>query len=221
MKRLADYTKEELGQLTSKDIDFLIDVECAHRGIPLSIELPEEPEQPKVKRDVAFCRVFESFCFKDEEEARKILELIDDSEIYHKPWGCKKPEKLTPDSSYYPTIHKEFYSSDAVLDEHQDENDKYDREKKAYEEIKKEYDMIFDKRRSVSDEVTLAAHDAARYYNKLKEFRRQFEEYMTIAMNIPDIALGFMIKAHPEIPELYPELIEEFAPGYKARQEDV
>jgi hypothetical protein len=48
MKRLSEYTNEELINLTKEEYDELIDLECMYSGAPLSIETPTYKELPSI-----------------------------------------------------------------------------------------------------------------------------------------------------------------------------
>ena len=76
MKRLTEYTNEELINLTKEEYDELIDFECMYAGAPLSIETPTYKELPSIPEPEVVLYQVVGFLFEDESEAKEFLKVV-------------------------------------------------------------------------------------------------------------------------------------------------
>lgn len=153
LKRYTDYTTKELANVTEEELQRLIEIECMREGVsvfavePKLMLLPEIPETDAVVYEIG------SFSFTDEEEAKKLLELLKNfkshCELDYEYGYSYRKKYIKPSKCKYGIDEIQAYSKpryDEVkyaikerekLEEHNASmREKYKKEKEPYEEIK-------------------------------------------------------------------------------------
>lgn len=153
LKRYTDYTMQELANITGEELQRLIEIECMREGVsvfavePKLMTLPELPESDAVVYEIG------SFSLTDEEEAKKLLELLKSfkshceldyeygygyQKKYVKPSKCKYGideiqaySKLKYDEAKYVIKERE-----KLEEQNASMREKYEKEKEPYEGIK-------------------------------------------------------------------------------------
>ena len=81
MKRIGEYTEDELITLEDKEINDIIDYECALTGVSLLPESPTMPIKSEVVPDITAYEVGD-FTFMEQEDALKLVEYIKNATLY-------------------------------------------------------------------------------------------------------------------------------------------
>lgn len=194
LKRYTDYTTKELANVTEEELQRLIEIECMREGVsvfvvkPKYMELPELPEQ-----DVIVYKVGD-FKFTDEEEANKIIELLQGSKSlcildYEFGFGCEK-KYVEPIKNKHKIEEIQAYSKQKYDDakyaikeriklEEQNKSlrEKYRKEKEPYEEIK--------------EAVMNAYHEALYEEDKYEAAKSVYQKYLSLSNGDSDTATNF------------------------------
>lgn len=202
MKRLKDYTNEELTELNQSQIETLIDLECAHEGIPLLPERPEKPETNKPEEDLTVYYISD-VKLKNKEDAQQIVNLLNGMARMRRDWNTNGYD-LEEDSVSFKL--EKVFSSEC--------QQKYKAQTAAAKEIedryksaKKEYDDIVKQRKAIIDEVSDTISDAYAEFRKIEQYKKQYARYLELAEGEKDIALNFMKAAHPDEDEYIDSII--------------
>lgn len=196
MKRLDEYTVEELALLNEEEFERLVKIECMHEGVCEPQYMPKLPELPKMpRRDMKIYSFSFNLCDKDEYE--KILDNILECESfcredyeYEYGYEMKYVKHLTNVKEDDVCSAKEIYSKMA-----------YETHKpimKARDHVNEEYDDVVDKYRAKSeryDEIRRMVSE--RYYDAINEINNVdvavniLKEYIEMSNGSKEIALKF------------------------------
>lgn len=173
MKKLEDYTNEELVKLTDLEVDNLIDVECMRAGVSLSImPKPVLKEIPEVASPTTEIYTVDSYSFTDKSEADELAALL-----------SATTSRVTTDYNYnvgsqyryykkYETttsVKKSLYYSKEEYDDLSNAL-KTNKEIKEYnDEILKEYTDARSERRDTVDMVLAAINEARNEMRNINE----------------------------------------------------
>jgi len=220
MKRLTDYTNEELRDLNQDGIERLIDLECCFEGIPLLPESsPVKPEVNKPQEDLNLFNI-DDVLLERKEDAQEIVNLLNGMTRMRRDWSTDGYVLNEESVSFKP--QKAFSS------EHRE---KHKAQEKAAKEIetrynlaKKEYDGIIKERKSVIDKVSVAVGLAFDEVEKINRYKKQYARYLQLAEGEKDIALNFMKAAHPDedeyIEEILGKISDDIMLGTQANPDD-
>jgi len=206
MKRLEGYTNEELRILTQAQIETLVDLECAHEGIPLLPEVPVKKEVNKPQPDLTLYLV-PSVYFKNKEGANQIIELMNSmprmGDKYYN-YGYVNIEECVTLSEV------KVFSEDAKL-RTKSQTEAAKEIENQYESAKKEYDKIAEQRSDIINRINGAVGDAFDEYRKMEKYKKQYARYLQLAEGEKDIALNFMKAAHPNEDEYIEEILSKIS----------
>ena len=205
VKCFKDYTDEELLSLTDGQIEELIRLECAFKGIALTMEEPIwEEKGTEIPRVRAY--TIGEFTVLSSERAEEIFDVLTKGELFSKTcanndYDCKYLEII--DSRHYrnPSIS----ISDVILPEVwrnlKEEQKVLSRKKTLFKESQKEWEKWIDDRDEISSEI----------YQKIRELQNNeaerinctnlFAKYMEMAKGDFEIALLFYEKFPKSIKE--------------------
>jgi hypothetical protein len=223
VKRYTELTEDELAALTNEQVESYVDLECAMEKIPFLPVLPEAPVKPNMNPGIPMYKVF-SVVLKTQEDANRIFDVVNSCSVYKIEGYGNQPKVATQIAvgDYdYPKIEIVHITDPNSINEFNKVMSSYNIDKDAYEKMYEEYSEIKKERNKVSDKVSDAVTSARASVKKKSTYRETYNKYLGLASGIPDIAIQFMLDAYPDIQMKYPELIEEFAPGYTARCKDV
>ena len=199
MNRVWDYTDDELLSLDDEQLATLINLECAHRGLPLLGKKPTAPEPLTAKPDLQ-CYTVEArtMHFTDKEAALRVAEFLNQQprketvSCIRGKWGPPYTLKLdeTPvavgSTTHWTQEHYEEHAKE--LKEYTTLKSAFDTEDKQYQEDeKKRQDVIEEVRERLSRIREERADQAA--------IRSRFAEYVELAGGDRQIALNFLLKA--------------------------
>ena len=211
MKRLQEHTDEELIELKDEEIAILIDLECAHEGVPM---LPTKPVAPSYEKPVFDCKVFviAGLVFTSAEDAGKVLEAINETTPYDTD-GYNDDKRLTKLSEYgYPKIAPELIYSIEKWEEIKDFAARNKKEQRSYNKLKDVYDEAAIGREDVVTTVWDAIRLAQQKAYQLKAIKDSYANYLQLAGGDAQIAMNFLIKAGATMDN---DLVYELCPDYK------
>lgn len=198
MKTVDDYTAQELVELSSEELERLVDIEVMKSGIVLP-DVPTKPGDFKIEKTVAvweICNGSEVICaFPSEEIAQAVLSaskgsFLKESYIYEIGYefnfmeACKKAD-----------IVKRYVYDENDLRVHAKNLKVSSSEKSAYENKKRAYDEAFGKIQRLRDHVMSAYWQAVSDKEKAEKIYRTFEKYKQLSNGDSAIALGFLKNA--------------------------
>lgn len=204
MKDYKELTTEELANLTDEEIDKYDKLICAEQGIPF-LEEPEKPAINYAKENLTVYTIkySDSMVFTNMEEAAKVMEAINKCSsvgTIKYNYGCKYYESGF--RNYDNTEARASIQSIIIFDEEtaKSNNDLREVNKdklNQYEHIKNIYDNSIQKRDSATEDfytkLRLAKNTMA-YRKKLASL--YFNEYLPLAENNAEMAIGFLKKAY-------------------------
>jgi hypothetical protein len=221
MKYVKDLTDAELVTLTEAQLDNLIDLECAERGIPM---LPPEPlladEEPLEFDSTAY--VVGHFEFRERADAEAVVELINSkprakynyvgSPFYESEfagWTFEERAAFT-EKPIMSAVQRLATKAERV---------KRKNEKEEYDRRRESYTKILNQREEVGEEVRERYWQALRTQRDRTQCREQFEHYLRIAEGNRSIAFRFFEKSYGHQLVQYPELRDEFMPPTEQAEE--
>lgn len=222
MKRFSELSHEKIKNLTTENVQFYVDLECAHKSIPLLPSFPLEPKKPDIKSDITLYRVGD-FRFDSFETAKKVLECLIKSPLYGADWTGMDfvrytAKKLTSEDYNYPNISQEASYTQATFNMYKEEIETYNNLKKLYDKQKKEYEEVYAKRKVIEKTIEEKIVCVNSIEQTKKRYKIIFDRYLSLAEGDREIAAKFFDDAHPEHvdePELYrfiEQLYEEVPP---------
>jgi hypothetical protein len=214
MKEIKDLTEQEILKLTDEDVQLLIKQKKAVEGIKL-IECPEIPDYKDIKeKDLTLysCGLFaEKLLFEDITDLQKVIELINSIKLKGRLSNMSEYDLFSSSTNafYEPSLKAgynyncwdeiktsklysfELYNSikdDAKYNGHLKNN--YESDLKEYNDAKNESEWI-------SKEIWDKVFEVREKYRVLEMYCYKMKnEYMDIAENNEDIAIGFLIKTY-------------------------
>ena len=212
IKRLDEYTNEELLELTEEQVETLIDLECAHEGVALlPVEAPIKPDDSKIGPDSVIYEIKNLEHFETMEDAQKVVEVASKLPRVQKQYlshASYKEKKGPVDSDIGINIVKVFseqhYANVAT------ENARIEASLKAYKEAKEEYDELFEKHGEISESVISRLNVARNEKNMLDTLKDEAGRYISLAQGEKEIAKNFMINARPNQKDMIEEHFESW-----------
>jgi hypothetical protein len=216
MKRYFDYTDDELLEIyRSGKIEGLIDVECAHKGLPLSIPRPTEPTPVIIEPDMKAYKVLGVY-FTSLEAASHALEaftcrpLFDDETAPGGKYHQKILKPLTPGNYNYPKIETEMVFSEEHWNKVKGEAIKYNKAKEEYDRAKKEFDDIEKTRKNAADDLMEHIDEIQTRRYRLERATGLMERYLGLAEGNQQIAINFFKAADNDLfEEFQTQLVKE------------
>ena len=204
MKRFDDYEPSELLEMTSEEIEQLVDLECAFRGVALLPESPTVPAEVQAGPDVTVYNAGGKI-FRDEADAQKVCDLINSLPYletyylsggysYSGPQGVKFSDKEHDMES----VRESRYWTPEHYDKHRAAIAEYKEAKERYDRDRKEYERILSERNAVAEEIHSIRAQAQAERDKVAGIEREFNRYVQIAAGDRDQALKFYLHARDE-----------------------
>lgn len=205
VKRFKDYTNDELLSLTEEQIEDLIHLECAFKGIALTMEEPiweeKETEIPRV-RAYTIC----DFTVLSSERAEEILNVLTKGELFYKTcanndYDCKYLEII--DSHHYrnPSIS----ISDVILPEVwknlKEEQKILSQKKILFKEAVKEWEKWVEDKNKISSKIYRKITELRYIERERTDCTELFRKYLEMAKGDFEIALLFYEKFPKSIKE--------------------
>lgn len=200
MKLLQDYTGQELEALTGDELQRLIDIECANRGVPLIGPPPEEPQIAVPEPDLTYYVIAGTqLAFRTREKADNALELLAmgggctlDADYSH---GYRAVfERLEPITATTDVETKRTYSPEAAAAAAHSRT-RADELKVAYRQQKEEWSKANDRVMAVANDVREVVEAAWSHASEREYKLRAYYRYVEIADGNRAVALKFMRQA--------------------------
>jgi len=214
MKKLEDYTNEELSLLTEAEIENLIDIECMRAGVPLSITpKPVLKEVPEIENPTREIYMVDNYYFSDKSEADQLATLLSSAE-----------SRVTTDYNYNAggSNYKYYKKYDTSVDvkktfcfSKEEYNDLLDvlKSKKDIEDynsdITKEYNDSVSERRDTVNTVLDAISEAKRELKKINDAIDIYKKYIELSDGDTDIANKFF-KQNEKVSEYIEVVLEKY-----------
>lgn len=206
MKRFEELSDEEIYELSGEDFDNLVDLECAHEGIPF---LPDEPQKLTIKEPNKDLRVssFGDINLTDPEEANELLIFLNKlkSRVTTTYW-THSGYLYKPATDPVEVRTRDEYSVHAGK-MYEDEMKRIDAQKNEYEEEKARYDEISGKRQEIVSKITERQKEIADRKHLIERYLAEYRRYLALSEGEKQIALNFLKAAHPGSEEIIEEVI--------------
>lgn len=214
MKKLNDYTNEELSVLTDAEIENLIDVECMIAGVPLSImPKPVLKEVPEIENPTAEIYIVDSYYFTDKAEADQLATLLSSAksrvitDYNYNAGGSNykyyKKYDTTADVKKTFCYSKEEYNDLLDILKSKKDIEDYNRE------ITKEYTDSVSERRDTVNAVWDAIRDAKQEMRKNNEALDIYKKYVELSAGDEEIANKFF-KQNEKVSEYMDIVLEKY-----------
>ena len=200
IKKMEDYTNEELLALTDDQIKDTVNLECAHAGVRLLPDVvPVKPDGKKPDKDVAYFTIG-SVDFVNQVDANEVADLIATKPVITKKYSSGPGYSYvhTGSETNRPAVDTQMIFSESYLNTVLLEKTAIEEAEKLYEELRDEYDSISDAR----GKIVTTLYDMigeARCEKELHDtLRLEFKKYMGLALADEEIAVRFMVSARPD-----------------------
>ncbi|HHT97259.1 MAG TPA: hypothetical protein GXZ90_05135 [Clostridiales bacterium] len=215
MKKLEDYTNEELSVLTDLEIENLIDIECMRAGVPLSImPKPVLKEVSEIKEPTTEIYMIDNYYFTDESEANQMSALL-----------SSVKSRVTTDYNYNAggSSYKYYKKYDPAVsvkkaycyskEEYMDLLDilKTKRDIEDYNsDITKEYNDAISERRDTVDMVWDEIYNAKYEMKKINEALDIYKKYVELSGEDEDVAKKFF-KQNEKVSEYMDIVLKKYS----------
>lgn len=200
-------SEEELANLSEKEVEFYKKLLYAQEGIEFP-EKPKEIDSINVQPDkiVYVVSFLNGICFEELGEAKAVIETLKKCKtlghINRKDWSNETYFELGTPVDYYGNHEninvttKNCYSKESYLKSEETLNI-YDRLRKKYEQDKNNYEEVLKKAIEITEDFTNKLEDARENIARRKKLSiKYYLEYLPLADNNEEIAMGFMKKAY-------------------------
>lgn len=217
MKRLSEYTNEELINLTKEEYDNLVDSECMSEGAPLSIEVPIYKEIPSVPEPEVVLYEVSGFSFEDESEAKEFLKVVNSLK------SCVRTDYdfYIRDSSYSYVAERNVRQNNRIVEKKVYTEETYDSVKSTLEtinaikeynnDVKVEYKSKCKQRAAIIADVNVAISNAKDEFIRLEKALQLYKRYLALSEGNETIAQSFF--SATEYADLFPKVLEKINAG--------
>jgi len=206
LKRIEEYTEEELLALTEEQQTMIIDLECAHEGIQL---LPDEPtamvRPDNVGEDLTVYSL-PAIYFTKHSDAKDIVDVINERMMLGSYGELKYVNYLSLKYKFVPATKEmtiDRISSEKIFSEERikragDLIERYEAAQKEYKVEKEIYDRIAGQHKAITSALHTRISDAYAKKRKMLRLKAEARRYMELANGNIDIAKNFMVNAYSE-----------------------
>jgi len=212
MKRLDEYTNEELLNLDTDEYENLIDLECANAGVRLKVELPKKPVNKAEEKDLVAWHI-PTFIVKTEADAMEIVNLINSKECQTESYTSNYKRHYLGKRKSPVKFEQIDHYSEVALFKAESLLVKYEAEKKEYDEKHQDYEKVSADRTKIINRVNDKVTAAKTHFRKIEELRRDYFRYLKLSDGQTQIAFNFLLDSRPtqreEIESLKTEIATE------------
>ncbi len=225
MQRFYELSDKEVRELTDDQMQDWINIECAHEGAPMLPPVPPEPVRPsEMQPDTVYYRVVSDDAswsasavatFTDEADAIGLVAAMRGLKSLgmSKSTAANSDYQVVSESPPELTVKRLEGFTEAHNDAIASLAHEYGEKKNVYDEARAARDKAAKARDAVASSLWRRWHETRDQHIRNEHKRVEFGEYMEIAGNDRSMAYAFLLKAHPDFPEDYPELHKEFDPS--------
>jgi len=213
MKTVNDLTDSELVALTETELENLIDIACAEKGIALLPPEPVPPQEPTIPYDiVAYVVAYHEF--EHREDAEAVAAIINGKPRAKYESSYPRYENHFVGWSIQDRVHVEEKSILSLPQQLATKavREKYKTDKQAYDKQYEEYRKILGEREEVGYEVRQRHWNAQKRQHERERHRANFAHYLKMAGGDQSIAFRFFDSAYHSALIDFPELRAEFDP---------
>ena len=184
-------------EVTHKEVEKFIDLECAFEGIKL-IPCPEVPVEPEMEEKEIYYQIgyISDLQFKNMEDAEKVMKLLKTCEMvgvsYLENYNYIKGKNFDRQINTYTAYSKEDVETNKKAIE------EYKRKKGSYDELKKEYDKELEFKTSIEDKIW----DEVNHLRGIKQMQDDmiatYQKYYVMAKEDSAIAMQFLRNAYSD-----------------------
>lgn len=199
VKRYDDFSREEMAVLTQDEVDRLIDIECAHLGVPLLFDLPPKPERVLPEKDVTMFGVA-GFYFQERSQALSVLDaILENGPIFRTTYDASVEvfEEVDENRYDFPNISPKTLCSRKEAAKLRSTAEAYSRAKEDWDALKKEWDDVKSRRSEVADAVRSRYREAVAWKQKDQELTALFSRYVDLSGGDKNTAMKFLVDATP------------------------
>lgn len=212
MKKLGEMSKEEIAALTDEEINTIIDLKLAEAGMPLLGHAPVAPVAPKIGPDKVVYYI-DNMIFRTLEDAAKIRDIAAEMDlVYYKYLPGPGYNRMCIERTDDLNIQLASVYSEDHWDKIKDIKTRYDNEKANYDSEKAEYDNAKADRAEIVNGVWDVVDRAISDIQRIRNFRKKFEEYLKLAEGNRVTAYNFLRNTYPAVGD-YSFLKAEFLDG--------
>ena len=167
MKRINDYTEEELCELTKEQISDITDLECAHKGVRLAIEKPKKPEDSLPEPDTT---VYEISGLKvtEYDEAQALINFINSLKSkVDIDWRSSYERRYISGKLREQTYKETKVYSQETYDKLSAEIANFEERKKDFRKQNDEYEEVMKEREEIAKEVQSKINEANATYRRI------------------------------------------------------
>ena len=199
MKGYNELTEKEIMELGEKNIQDLIDLECANEGVKL-IKRPNEPQKPELQNDI-ICYKIDDMIFKTQKEAQMVFDVLRETKTYKTNYNYEsgydfKYLELDDDFGNNLSIKKTTYLSKKKYKEHEETLVKYESDKSIYDTKYQKWNKENDKRREIEGTIREYINKAYEKESERQDMLMQYKRYLELANDDELIAKKFLCDAH-------------------------
>lgn len=199
IKRLYDYTNDELLALDAEAILRLKDQECLFEGAPLLPNPPgPEPSRPKVVGEQVAYRVSAEMTFFSETDAQEVLALIRSkprADGYHLNGRWDGPQGLKTEDPNQGSMTTERFWTPEQWAQHKQDQEAYQKLKSEWDAHDKEYREAEKARAKAVERVSEALEQAHEQARTAQSIRDTFARYVELSNGDLTVAANFMYQS--------------------------
>jgi hypothetical protein len=211
MKRFEDLSDEEVLALDSGKIDFYINLECAHEGVPLLPPAPVAPEKDDVKGDVEVFKVPETI-FATKEDAERVAALA--TLCKRLTWGYvpgPRFDRIVNQTDEPVHVANERTFTPSGWDLVKTVAERFHAENEAFKKEKAEFEKALVARGRVSREIMGRVERVQAVERRRQRMMVLYNKYIDLADGDRKLAAKFLTQAYSEAPELLIDVKELIA----------
>lgn len=212
-------TTEQLAAITDDELNKLIDLECASRGIPLFLGEPRSLPDPPAKPSTKVYSISGVLCY-NKEHANRILDAINSESRPETTYSYEQGISgriLTGDHDDRElSVTEEFLYTEAQVALNKTQMMTYAEAKKEHEAQRSKIRKSEIERTKVWEEFYRARDRAIQEIEASTVMERRFEQYVALAKGDAQSALQFMIKADNLHPSWRPKNYNQFVQAHTA-----
>ena len=191
MKKITEMTHDEIVALTEKDLERLVDLECAETGVPLMDAPPEKPISP-IWDDTNNAFAIECIIFDNRESAEIVQSCLraQKRHIHRFHYGKCEESDLA--------IKEVFYIDNEEADRREPIKEAYSAKLAKYNDLRAEYDKLRNRRNALADPIYSIYRDSIAKESVCTLLTRESARYFELAEGNIQVALNFLTQAFPD-----------------------
>jgi len=205
---IDNMSEEQLLKLSEKEIQNLIDTECARQSVRLLPTMPPMPEKPDSEKDLTVHYIGGNY-YTSQTDAAKIAKAINEAkskvELSYVTgnYDYQMPQVASPSNAepVDPNASKVFSTGTGARVKQ--EWVTYQVLKKEYDTAKKDFDSVNEQRKQIEDDIRGPIQKAAANERRRTYLAGEFARYEELADFDDEIAYKFICNAYDDVEDLF------------------